>query len=54
MAITWTNVDLASVGSCAIHLMAVALEKLMKVQWNLSIKATQNGGLSKEVACHEG
>ena len=27
-------------------------EKL--IQWNLSIKATQDSGLSKEVACHEG
>ena len=25
-----------------------------KLQWNSFIKATQNGGLSKEVACHEG
>ena len=24
------------------------------VQWNPSIKATQGGALSKEVACHEG
>ena len=24
------------------------------IQWNPSIKATQDGGLSKEVACHEG
>ena len=25
-----------------------------KIQWNPSIKATQDGGLSKELACHEG
>ena len=25
-----------------------------KLRWNSYIKATQNGGLSKEVACHEG
>ena len=24
------------------------------IQWNPSIKATQDGGLTKEVACHEG
>ena len=26
----------------------------IRVQWNPFIKAIQNGGLSKEVACHEG
>ena len=25
-----------------------------EIQWNLSYKATEDGGLSKEVACHEG
>ena len=25
-----------------------------KLQWNPSVKATQDDGLSKEVACHEG
>ena len=28
--------------------------EIMELQWNPSIKATQDGGLSKEVACHEG
>ena len=25
-----------------------------KIQWNASVKATQDGGLSKEVVCHQG
>ena len=28
--------------------------QLNELQWNPSIKATQDGSLSKEVACHEG
>ena len=30
------------------------VEEWYQIQWNPSIKATQDGGLSKEVACHEG
>ena len=27
---------------------------ILVLQWNPSLRATQDGGLSKEVACHEG
>ena len=27
---------------------------MINLQWNPSIKPTQDGGLSKEVACHDG
>ena len=30
------------------------VQKDLWIQWNPSIKATQDDGLSKEVACHEG
>ena len=30
------------------------LKAVFHLHWNLYIKATQDGGLSKEVACHEG
>ena len=33
---------------------ALFLRVQLTIQWNFSIKATQDGGLSKEVACHEG
>ena len=33
-AITWTNVDLSSVGPCTIYLKAVALEMLVKIITN--------------------
>ena len=39
------------------HMASLSSNELRQpsdIQWNPSIKATQNGGLSKEVACHEG
>ena len=38
---------------CQIHLDSFSSWKI-EIQWNPSIKATQDDGLSKEVACHEG
>ena len=31
-----------------------ATVEIIRIQWNPSIKATQDGGLPKKVACHEG
>ena len=37
-----------------IRVQLIQCRSTLQPQWNPSIKATQDGGLSKEVACHEG
>ena len=51
-----TEMHNAKTSVCQTTLKQIQAEGFVrrKIQWNPSIKATQDGGLSKEVACHEG